>query len=69
MALLWPSLSYLELAAEGRLWRNPMFRIPDPTLTDRLHLALCNLATATGRTLPLSAVSLVFRIRALAHRS
>ncbi len=31
------------------------YHIIAPSPTDRLHLALCNLATATGKTLPPSA--------------
>lgn len=54
------SSSYIKYAANGKLWSNPNFRIDDPTPTDRLHLALCNLATATGKTLPLSATEIVF---------
>jgi len=50
------SSSYVKLAAEGRLWSDPHYRIHDASPTDRLQLALCNLATATGSTLPLSAL-------------
>jgi helicase len=49
------SSSYVQLAADGRLWGRSDFRIDDPSVTDRLHLALCNLATATGCAIPLSA--------------
>jgi helicase len=59
------SSSYVKLAAEGRLWGDLSFRLAEPSLTDRLHLALCNLATATGRTWPLSASGLVFSTRML----
>lgn len=48
------SSSYVQLAADGRFWGEPGYRVNDPSPTDRLHLALCNLATATGRMLPLS---------------
>jgi tRNA-guanine family transglycosylase len=54
------SSSYVKLAADGRLWSKPDYRIIEPTPSDRLHLALCNLATATGQTLPLSAARVVF---------
>jgi len=54
------SSSYIKYAANGKLWSNPNFRIDDPTPTDRLHLALCNLATATGKTLPLSTTEILF---------
>jgi hypothetical protein len=54
------SSSYIKYAANGKLWSNPNFRIDHPTPTDRLHLALCNLAIATGKTLPLSATEIVF---------
>jgi helicase len=63
------SSSYVKLAADGRLWSNPARQIDDPTPTDRLHLALCNLAYATGSTLPLSATRLVFTTHALVHRA
>ena len=54
------SSSYVKLAADGRLWSDPEFRITDPSPTDRLHLALCNLATAASSPLPLSASHLAF---------
>ena len=60
------SSSYVQLAADGRLWSAPGYKIDDPSTTDRLHLALCNLATATGRALPLSASPLAFTTQALA---
>ncbi|HEV7373539.1 MAG TPA: tRNA-guanine transglycosylase [Pyrinomonadaceae bacterium] len=63
------SSSYVKLAADGRLWSNPDYRISEPTPSDRLHLALCNLATATGRTLPLSAASVVFATHSLSFRA
>ena len=59
------SSSYVQLAADGRLWSAPECRIADPSPTDRLHIALCNLAVATGRTFPLSASSLAFSTSAL----
>jgi helicase len=59
------SSSYVQLAADGRLWSNPELRIIDPSPSDRLHLALCNLAHAAGRTLPLSATKLVFTTHSL----
>jgi helicase len=54
------SSSYVKYAANGKLWGNPDFQIDDPTPTDRLHLALCNLAAATGKTLPLSTSEILF---------
>lgn len=60
------SSSYVKLAADGRLWSHPEYQVSDPSPSERLHLALCNLATATGRTLPLSASRLVFMTHALA---
>lgn len=62
------SSAHVQLAAEGRLWSNPAYRAVDASPTDRLHLALCNLATATGRTLPLSAARMVFTTHALPVR-
>jgi helicase len=53
------SSAYVKLAADGRLWgtHEP---VVEPTVVDRLHLALCNLAIAGGRALPLSASHLTF---------
>ncbi|MEO1390271.1 MAG: tRNA-guanine transglycosylase [Cyanobacteria bacterium J06634_6] len=48
------SSSYVKYAANGQLWGPSHRKLEEPTPTDRLHLALCNLATATGQTLPLS---------------
>ena len=59
------SSSYVRLAADGKLWGNPSHRIKDPSPTDRLHVALCNLAAATGSALPLSAYKLAFTTRTL----
>ncbi|MGD1853909.1 MAG: tRNA-guanine transglycosylase [Leptolyngbyaceae cyanobacterium] len=54
------SSSYVRYAASGKLWGQSHQRIEEPTPTDRLHLALCNLATATGKTLPLSSSQMLF---------
>lgn len=54
------SSAYVKLAAEGRLWGQPTLVDEAPSPTERLHLALCNLATATGVALPLSASRVVF---------
>jgi len=54
------SSAYVKLAADGRLWSNPEFHLADPSPTERLHLALCNLAVANGETLPLSLAGVVF---------
>lgn len=54
------SSSYVKLAANGRLWSNPTVHLQDPSPVDLLHLALCNLATATNRTLPLSTARVAF---------
>jgi len=62
------STAHIKLAADGRLWSDPNYRIDDPSLSDRLHLALCNLATAAATTLPLSTSSMVFSTAALAWR-
>jgi queuine/archaeosine tRNA-ribosyltransferase len=51
------SSSYVKMAADGRLWEDPDFKLPDPNPTDRLHLALRNLAAATRSCVPLSAYS------------
>lgn len=59
------SSSSLRLAADGRLWTDPALTLKDATPTERLHLALVNLAAATGRALPLSTQSLAFTTHAL----
>ena len=61
------SSSYVKLAADGRLWSDPSFHLPDASPVERLHLALANLASAAQSTLPLSAAGLVFRTRALSR--
>ncbi len=53
------SSSYARLAASGRSWRATI-RLDDPSPTERLHLAICNLAKATGATLPFSSLPMVF---------
>ncbi len=63
------SSSYVKLAADGRLWSAPGQQVVDPSPLDRLHLALCNLASATGTTLPLSALSMTFKTMTLAASS
>ena len=60
------STAYIKLAADGRLWSRPDFRLDDPSPTDRLHLAICNLATATQTTLPMSAFRFAFDTASLA---
>lgn len=48
----------LALAAEGRGWADPTVTLPggaEAPQSDRLQLALVNLASATGREMPLSA--------------
>lgn len=59
------SSSYVKMAAEGRLWGRPDVKIDEPSPTDRLHLALCNLATAAKSTLPLSASTFIFETRSI----
>jgi len=59
------SSSYVKMAAEGRLWGQADYKVFEPSATDRLHLALCNLATATRATLPLSASGILFSTKAV----
>lgn len=54
------SSSYVKYAASGQLWGHTHRKLEEPTPTDRLHLALCNLATATGQTLPLPVSQALF---------
>jgi helicase len=53
------SSSYVQYAASGKLWGSDQ-KLRNITPTDRLHLALCNLATAARRHLPLSSVQPLF---------
>jgi helicase len=57
------SSSYVKLAADGRLWGQPAVKLGDASPTERLQLALCNLAMATQRALPLSGAHLIFGSR------
>lgn len=59
------SSAYVKLAADGRLWSAPDYRLPAPTPMQRLHLALSNLATAAGSALPLAVTSPAFATRSL----
>ncbi|MBD2429346.1 tRNA-guanine transglycosylase [Phormidium sp. FACHB-1136] len=63
------SSSYVQYAANGKLWGNPNFILEDPSPTDRLHLALCNLALATGKTLPLSTAMPIFTTLQLSQKT
>jgi tRNA-guanine family transglycosylase len=51
------SSSYVKLAADGRLWENPAFKLTDPSPPELLQLAISNLATATRSRLPLVVAS------------
>jgi helicase len=53
------SSSYVQYAASGKLWGSEE-KLHDATVTDRLHLALCNLAAATQQRLPLSTTGPLF---------
>jgi queuine/archaeosine tRNA-ribosyltransferase len=57
------SSSYVKLAADGKLWGQPSVHLSDASPAERLNLALCNLAMATQRTLPLSTSHLLFGSR------
>lgn len=57
------SSSYVKLAADGRLWGQADVKLTDASPTERLQLALCNLAMASQRALPLSASHLLFGSR------
>jgi tRNA-guanine family transglycosylase len=59
------SSSYVQMAADGRIWNNPDFRIDDASISDRLHIALCNLAMATATAIPLSASRLLVKTASL----
>jgi helicase len=57
------SSSYLNLAADGRLWGVSTIHLPDASPGERLQLALCNLAIAAQRALPLSTSHMLFGSR------
>lgn len=48
------SSSYVKSAADGKLWQDPAFRLPDASMPERLNLAIRNLAHAGNRLLPLA---------------
>ena len=48
------SSSYVKMAADGRLWSEPDFRLEDASTPELLNLAIRNLATASKRELPLA---------------
>lgn len=56
------SSAYVKLAADGRSWSDPGFVLGDPTPDERLHLALENLAVASGTTLPFAMISRLVRL-------
>jgi queuine/archaeosine tRNA-ribosyltransferase len=57
------SSSYVKLAADGRLWGQPLAQLYDATPTERLTIALCNLAMASQLAIPLSTAHLIFGLR------
>ena len=57
------SSAYVKLAADGKLWGQPAVHVTDASPTERLQLALCNLAMACQRALPLSTSHLLFGTR------
>jgi helicase len=63
------SSAYVKLAADGRAWSNPDLILSDPTSVDRLHLALENLAIASGAPLPFATISRLARFPALRNFS
>ena len=58
------SSSYVKMAADGKLWGEARV-LKNASPMERLHLALCNLAMATGATMPLSSTQMVFRTQRL----
>jgi helicase len=57
------SSAYVKLAADGKLWGQPRVELRDASPTERLQLALCNLAMASQRAMPLSTSHLLFGSR------
>ena len=62
------SSSYVQYAANGKLWGSDQ-EVKNVSFTDRLHLALCNLAIASGRRLPLSTAHPLFSTFELERRA
>ena len=56
------SSSYVKMAADGKLWGQLEQFADSISTSQRLHLALCNLANATGASFPLSASRMKFSI-------
>lgn len=56
------SSSYVKMAADGMLWGQPKSESQGISATQRLHIALYNLANATGIGFPLSASRLIFSL-------
>lgn len=54
------SSSYVQAAAQGRLWGRDE-SLQDPSVTDRVHVALCNLARATKVPVPLATTEVLRR--------
>jgi len=54
------SSSYIKMAADGKLWGQSEQFSTSISTSQRLHLALCNLANATGASFPLSASRMMF---------
>jgi helicase len=60
------SSSYVQSAAAGKLWEGQdEIQILDPSPLERMHIALCNLAAATGVALPLSMSNTTFTTHSL----
>ena len=57
------SSAYVKLAADGRLWSRPDYRMENPATMDLLNLAIRNLATATQTTLPLGVTEAMGRLK------
>jgi helicase len=57
------SSAYVKLAADGKLWGQPAVHLTDASPSERLQLALCNLAMASQRAMPLSTSHLLFGSR------
>jgi hypothetical protein len=49
------------MAAQGKIWSNSKLKLLNPSISDRMHLALCNLAIVNNRTLPLSFSNVLFQ--------
>jgi len=62
------SSAYVKMAASGKLWSQPDLVLKDASPMERMHLALCNLASVNPSTLNLSSSKFIFTTHQLLQR-